>query len=119
CRRSLMPRACQSAFLAVCLLGRGCAGPFDPGACTTEYVFALNVQVQDSLTGAWVASGATLIVRDGTYVDSVSGPMNRADADHFPLLAAGERPGTYDVVVQHEGYQLWSRSDVEVGSDKC
>ena len=108
-----------SVLLAVCFLGPACQGLFDPVVCTTEYVYGLNVQVQDSLTGAWIASGATLIVREGTFVDSVTAPGNRPQEDQFPLLAAGERPGTYDVLVRREGYRPWSRSDIRVRSGTC
>ena len=104
---------------AVCLLGSACGGLLDPGMCTTEYVYGLNVQVQDSLTGAWIASGSTLIVRDGNFEDSVTAPVDRPHADDYPLVAAGERPGTYEVVVRREGYQPWRLNEVKVRGGTC
>lgn len=108
-----------SVLLSLSLLGPACQRLFNPVECTTEYVYGLNVQVQDSLTGAWIAAGATLIAREGTFVDSVTAPANRPHEDKFPLQAAGERPGTYDLLVRREGYRPWSRSGVRVRGGKC
>lgn len=108
-----------SVALVSTLAAPACQGVIDPGVCTGEFVYGLNVQVQDSSTGAWIASGATLVARDGAFVDSVTAPANRPQEDHFPLLAAGERPGTYEVLVRREGYRPWSRSGVQVRRGTC
>ena len=35
------------------------------------------------------------------------------------LVAAGERAGTYAVTVTRDGYEAWTRFDVEVDEDEC
>lgn len=87
--------------------------------CTGQFVSGLQVSVQDSVTGAPVASGATLTTADGSYRDTVSVPAHRPDLDGHVLLAAGERPGTYDVTVSKTGYLDWQRSNVVVTADEC
>jgi hypothetical protein len=114
-----MRRLLTLAPLALLTLLPACAAVLDPVYCTTEFRFGLAVQVQDSVTGAWIGSGATLIARDGAYMDSVSEPFGRRDADDAPLATAGERAGTYDLVVRHEGYLPWSKKGVKVEGDEC
>lgn len=107
------------APLALLTLLPGCPAVIDPVMCTADFRFGISVQVQDSVTGAWIGSGATLIARDGAYVDSVTGPFGRPDADDAALATAGERAGTYDLVVRHDGYRPWSRTGVKVEADEC
>jgi hypothetical protein len=88
-------------------------------SCTTEYRFGLGVQLQDSITGQFIASGARLILRDGEYVDTVQAPANRPDVDSLAIPAAGERPGVYTLTVQKPGYREWTRFRVRVTADRC
>jgi hypothetical protein len=95
-----------------------CSGSTSP-VCTLEMRPALAVYVKDSVTRAGVASGASLVVREGSYKDSVAAPNSRPDLDNSALLAAGERAGTYQVSVLKPGYATWVQSDVRVTSTKC
>lgn len=113
----MMRRLLTLAPLALLTLLPACSAVLDPVYCTTDFRFGLAVQVQDSVTGAWIGSGATLVARDGAYVDSVTGPVGRPE--DAALAAAGERAGTYDLVVRHEGYLPWSRTGVKVEGDEC
>lgn len=102
------------ALLAAGFSTSACSGI----TCTAEGRDAVIVEVRDSITGSNAAEGALLIVRDGEYVDSVRGGPNEPPA----LTAAFERPGTYEVVVQKNGYREWVRQGVRVrrtgGCDK-
>lgn len=87
--------------------------------CTAEYRYGLGIQVQDSVTGQFIASGARLIVRDGAFVETMQAPANRPDVDSLPIPAAGERPGVYTLTVQKPGYREWRTSGVKVTADRC
>jgi hypothetical protein len=115
----MMTRLVTFAALALLTLLSACSAVVDPAICTLEFRFGIGVQVQDSLTGAWIGSGATLVARDGSYVDSVTAQTGRPDMDDAPLVTAGERAGTYDLVVRREGYQPWSKTGVKVERDEC
>lgn len=114
-----MRPALSFAGLGIVTLLAGCRQVLNPTLCTTDFRFGIGVQVQDSVTGAWIASGATLVARDGTYADTVSEPFGRSDADDAPLATAGERAGSYDLVVRREGYRPWSTTGVKVERDEC
>ena len=91
--------ACSSAPLLT-----GCAGV---GA------WGLVVSVQDSVSAAPAAAGATLFTYDlaagGARVDSTTGT-----SDTDILRGADDRPGSYSVTVRKAGYRDWVRSDVVV-----
>ena len=95
-----------------------CSGSTSP-VCTQEFRPGLVVYVKDSLTRAGVASGASLVVREGSYKDSVAAPNFTPDLDNSPLSAAGERSGTYQVTVLKPGYATWLQSNVRVTSNVC
>lgn len=90
-----------------------------PVYCTDNFVWGLQVEVQDSVASAPSASGAQLIARDGAYADTASYPPSRPDLDNLPLVAAGERAGTYTVTVTKAGFIDWERSNVVVTADEC
>jgi hypothetical protein len=96
----------------------GCSGPTSV-VCTAEFRYGLSVYVKDSQTGAAIASGASLVARDGSFKDSVGYPSARPDLDAFPLLSAGERAGTYQITVSRLGYAPWSRSDIRITGNEC
>jgi hypothetical protein len=92
--------------------------------CTQQFEYGLGVETRERGTGAAVL-GATLIVRDGIYLE-VSGPsVPRTLTDsafrsaHPVLSAAGERPGRYDLTVRHPDYHVWEVQDVVVTADEC
>jgi hypothetical protein len=95
-----------------------CSGASSP-VCTLELRPAVAVYVKDSLTRAGVASGASLVVREGSYKDSVSFPNSTPGLDNSALIAAGERSGTYQVTVLKPGYAAWLQSNVRVTSNEC
>lgn len=94
-----------------------CAGSTSP-VCTQEFRPGLVVYVKDSVTKAGVASGASLVVREGSYKDSVAAD-SRPELDNSALSAAGERSGTYQLTVSKSGYALWQQNNVRVTSNVC
>ena len=109
------------ALLALVTFVLGACDALDspPVYCTDNFVWGLQVQVEDSITSAPSASGAQLIARDGAYADTASYAPNRPDLDDLPLVAAGERAGTYTVTVRKSGFLDWERSNVVVTADEC
>jgi hypothetical protein len=95
-----------------------CSASTSPN-CTQEFRPGLVVYVKDSVTRAGVASGASLVVREGSYKDSVAALISGPDQDNFPLSAAGERSGTYQITVLKPGYTTWLQSNVRVTSNVC
>lgn len=92
---------------------------FDGGrVCTTEFRHGISVHVTDSVTGAPAAGGAKLVVRDGTYADSMVVSENPAYVQDW-MAGAGERAGTYTVTITKPGYRPWSRAGVVVTRDEC
>ena len=96
-----------------------CGGSQAPPVCTQEFRQGVVVYVKDSLTGAGVASGASLVVREGFFKDSAALPNSRPELNDVALAAAGERAGTYQLTVTRPGYATWSRSNVTVTKNQC
>ena len=83
-----------------------------PIACTAEFVYGIQVQVQDSITGLPVETGLGGSVQDGAFSEQMTVLGNL-------LLGAGERAGTYAVQVTAPSYDEWNTSDVVVTADEC
>ena len=86
-----------------------------PVACPTDPKPTMRIEVLDASTGSPLM-GSTGTVRDGDYVEE----MSTLQGSNY--LSAGDvsgRPGTYDVTVQREGYETWSRDDVRVSANQC
>lgn len=118
----VLKRIVSAAFCSILLIAASCSGSSDPlpsPICTAVFLYGLDVYVNDSLTNAHIASGASLVARDGTFKDSVAFPAARPEVDAFPLKSAGERAGTYTITVTKPGYQAWTRTSVKVTSDEC
>lgn len=81
--------------------------------CTTEARAGINVTVVDASSGIALASGSTLTLREGEWVETI------VDAIGNALPGAWERAGTYDVTVARDGYQTWTRQGVTVTADEC
>ena len=109
--RSRLPVA---ALVGSALITSAC--DFIPGgySCTAQAVPGVMVHVLDSLTGASAGRDARIIARDGAVADTA----DQATYDG-PYPLAFERPGTYTVTVEQEGYRLWSVTGVRVTKDEC
>jgi hypothetical protein len=106
----------KALFAAATLLAAAaCEGVEDPDPCTLPYVQpSLQVTVQDSVTGANVTPGSTLVLRNGAYLaDSVTAPPA------VTSMHVGASPGTFSLTVRQTGYQAWTKTDIEVEKDGC
>lgn len=99
---------------AVVVAFAGCAGD-GPLACTEEARSGLSVTVRDSVSGAPITEGAEVVATDGTYADTARSSLIASGV----YALAVERPGTYQVTVDHPAYRRWLRSGVTVTADEC
>ena len=85
----------------------------EPVACTTVFVYGLNVTLVDADTGAAI-DGATLTLTEGAYSETM---------EAFPgsgyYVGAGERAGTYTLTAEADGYESQTVTDIVVGADEC
>lgn len=88
----------------------GCTGPDQ--ACPPEVPPPIEVNVHHVETGEPL--DALAIARDGTYADSVRTHSGRAW-----LAVERNQAATYEVTVEKDGFQTWTRSDVSVEIGKC
>ena len=86
--------------------------------CTLELRPGIVVDVTNAATGEPVETGAVGYARDGAFVDTLEGVYSEA-ADETELFGAHERGGTYDVRVEKEGFETWTREGVEVEEGVC
>jgi hypothetical protein len=107
-------------FPAVVLaLAAACGDDLEP-ACLPVVRAAVEVEVRDATTEELRAELARGLVQDGAFTDSLQ--VVRSDGPHgvaSALGAAWERPGTYRIRIQREGYQPWDTSGVHVRADQC
>jgi hypothetical protein len=93
-----------------------CDGDFLTGEaiCPAVVVPSLEVEVVDAGTGANLVPGAT-----GTWATGrESGTLGDVDFSSRYLTAFGPA-GRYSVMVQHPGYAVWGRDDVQVSGGTC
>jgi hypothetical protein len=94
----------------------GCDGDEYEGACLASVDPAIVLEIRDSISGVGLADQATAVVTDGGFTDTL---------EYFPSedpgwqSGANERGGTYDIKVTVEGYQAWTRDNVEVEEGSC
>jgi hypothetical protein len=101
-----------SAVLALA----SCDGISAPEFCPAIVPVSVRVTVQDSVTGANVTPGSTLILRNAASVDSVVAPGEPA----LTAMGVGEgRTGTFTLTVRRAGYQPWTKTDVKVEDGTC
>jgi hypothetical protein len=91
-------------------------------ACTEEVTPAIEAEVRNAETGAPEAEGAVAVATDGAYADTLDAAKSeeyRGELVLISLAGAGERPGTYDVVVEKQGFTTWTRTGVEPDVGEC
>lgn len=112
-----LPTCRRLCFIVVCvLLFAGCSAleSSDTLICTDELVPGLRVSVEH-VEGRTITGEVRIVARDGDYADTSR--VNLAERSYGHL--AHERPGTYLVTVDKEGYRTWRKSDVSVSADEC
>ena len=107
----------KNAMLAAAsLLALAACGddPFNGGVdCAVVVPASVRVTVQDSVTGANVTPGATVVLHNGAVVESVVGPPGAGE-----VAVGGNRTGTFIVTVGQTGYQTWMKA-VKVEQSSC
>ncbi|HEX6749450.1 MAG TPA: hypothetical protein VF092_19295 [Longimicrobium sp.] len=102
-------------LLAAALLPlAACTSPLLDTVCPDWIPPAVQVTVQDSLSGAVITPGATVVIRDGAYADSLTVPP--------PVETIGlgsGRVGTYEVTVRKSGYRNWVKAGVQAKDGTC
>src|SRR5450756_936501 len=102
---------CMRTLLHGCIIGAiGAWGAAcsTPTVCTASFEYGMSIYVRDSASGAGLANGSTVVVRDGSFLDSLA--ATSATPSDGPFLSAGERAGTYTMTVLHNGFQTWTKS---------
>lgn len=89
----------------------GCLGfDFPGGACTAEFVYGLNVVVND---GEDPICDAEVTIEEGDYTET----LESFECGSF--VGAGERAGTYRITVEAEGYLTEVVEDFVITDDEC
>jgi hypothetical protein len=111
-----MDRPMKKALFAVIplLALAACAEIAEPVACPAWIPPAVQVTAQDSVTGANVTPGATLVLRDGAYADSVTAPPIMTSVGLGP-----NRAGTFSLTVRQTGYQSWTKTAIKAEEGQC
>ena len=109
--------------LIVTGLSASCKGvTYNDVVCTEVFAFGLSVAVVDSVAGV-PPDSALMVARSGSFVDSL-GPIPAytqiPDGKRtLVFVTAGERAGSYDLIVRSAGYRDWTRQGVVVTRDNC
>jgi hypothetical protein len=101
----------KKALLALSFLlaPAACERASELGPCPEPYIpRSVSVTVQDSVTGANVTPGATLVLHGSTYVDSVVAQPGAAET------SVGYGAGTFTLTVRQSGYLTWTKTGVKV-----
>lgn len=84
--------------------------------CTEELRAGLSIQVQDGITGSYLADSVTIKIKDGNYEEELQSPYYFYYDE--PFTGAYERPGNYQIVTSKAGYQN-DTSYATVTEDQC
>jgi hypothetical protein len=87
--------------------------------CPLDALPAIRVTIVDSLTNEPLASMATAIATEGTYVDTLQPCHYDSLGQEIGKCGAYERAGTYSVRVIVSGYGEWSRTGIRVNDLEC
>lgn len=102
------------------LLTAACDEPFAL-VCNAAAYPSISVAVRDSVTGANVMPGSTLIQQGAGFIDSTTWPLagGADERSRLSVSSALERAGVYTVTVRRSGYNTWSRANVRVTDGRC
>ena len=93
-----------------------------PVACPDVLTFAIEVEIRNAETGAPEADNATGRITDGDDVETME-PAARIEYQGRPVLlslrGAEERAGTYNVLIEKQGFEPWTRTGVEPEVGEC
>ena len=95
--------------------GEGGEGEGEGEGCPPDPVFGLVVVVEDAVTQFPICD-ATVGITDGNFTETLAPRGAAPDCDY---AGAQDRPGVYDVLIQHPDYAETTREDIEVFGDDC
>ena len=117
-----MLKAWSGVLALMLVLVSGC-DVLMPKDCTLMVHPGIVVTVRDSVAQTPVRGPVTVIARDGAFADTAvlvnQNSQDPATVDFGPFSLALERPGTYEVTVEAQGYRRWQRAGVRVRRDDC
>ena len=99
-----------------------CDNSSGPQVCTSEAEPAIEVQITDATTGRFIAKDAKGVIQDGSYEDSLRHATITQTVPKLivsSLTAGAERAGTYQVKINLEGYESWTRMNIKVPEGEC
>jgi hypothetical protein len=106
--------------LAAGLVSAACERMSDPVVCLAVVPPSADVTVVDSLTGANVTSGASLVLRNASaVVDSVTAPTPQAPYTLESMGVGSGRTGTFALTVRQGGYLPWTKTGIRVERGAC
>ena len=79
--------------------------------CTAVYAYGLTVTVKDESDNP--VSGATLTLSEGSYQEILNEPNPGV------YIGAGERAGTYSLMIFADGFETVTVDDIFVDADEC
>lgn len=88
-----------------------CTNPFG-GDCVSLGVMGIQTLVTDATTQRAPATVATVRIRSGDYVETITAPS--IPSDPVSYYGAFERPGRYEVQVDAPGYRSETRRSIDV-----
>ena len=91
--------------------------PFLPVPCSNEWVYGLHIEIRDAATGDAVGEGATVTIYDGDFEETTTAFL--LPGPKVLALAAGERPGVYEITVALGGYKFWRITGIRVKANVC
>ena len=103
-------------FLLAAATG-GCSSGTGP-ICTADYRPGLTIEVRDAKTNVPIAAASTIVIRDGSYVETL-GITVEGGGNSLSKSGAYERAGTYSVEVSRAGYASLTLSGIVVTRDEC
>ena len=95
--------------------GLACSGDI---VCTANPKWALMVSVLDSTTNLSTVTGATIVARTGTFVDSIA-ISSAPGSDPGSVFLGVNHSGSYSLSVTKSGYKTWTRTGIVVGTNQC
>lgn len=97
-----------------------CERAADPVLCADWIPSSAEVTVLDSLSGANLTAGSTLVLRDAAgVVDSVSVAVPPAPYTATSYGLGHGATGTFSLTVRHAGYREWVKGGITVKRGEC
>ena len=82
--------------------------------CTQNFVYGLSITLADASSPNIIITNATIIAKDGDYEEVLE-----ANSTGDVFFGAGERPGTYVIVVTSTDYETFTSEEITVTEDEC